>query len=290
MKEKFLYFTLVLVCAGLWFKLQASPYRAHMAYADAMDPAEGVLISDQKKLERNLKKETTANEKWVMVNDYSIPVHELVNKSNAKDFFKLVNGSISDLASCLKKDFCGMERRNENDPYFDDSRTPGHILLGRNLEILKQSLVENPDLKNDVDWDLIRELTESGNEKIQVLSVDLLKEYGTARGDTEKMLKITDDYKGNAKALALAELAQHAKPEEKGQVINSIEKSFATDDPNTVISVLEKMDKMKLSTGEKEQTVKNLCRFKENGADDPNWKMIRYDAKRNGVDVDVVCP
>ncbi len=289
MKIRIFYLLAAISCILLWGKFQIADKIHSGAYADSVKSTNAILSNDRKRLEKNLKKEILQDENWVKVNDYSIEVKNLVTKKNAKELFKLSNESIEELASCLKKNFCGMERRSDDDSYFDDSRTPGHILLSRNLEIMYESLKINPGLKNEVDWDLVRELTDSANEKVQVIAMDLLKSFNTKDNGTEKLIKIVDNYRGNAKADALVELSSRASEEDHSLLLTAIEKSFADDDPNTAISVVEKLGKMHLSKNEIERVSKNLCHYKENGADEPNWKMINYEIGKLEVDLDKIC-
>ncbi|MBC7539183.1 MAG: hypothetical protein H7281_10205 [Bacteriovorax sp.] len=251
--------------------------------------AENILKNDLAKLERNLKIETVQDRNWVSVNNYSISVKDLVNPKNSKHLFNLTNGSIANLANCLKKDFCGMERRSESDAYFDENKTPGHILLGRSLNIMLEGLRINPDLKSQIDWDLMNELTYSSNEIIQVLALELIKEYDTSDNDTDHLLKIVDNFKGNAKAQALAKLSTKDSSSDRIIFVNSLEKTFAGDDPNTVISVVESLKKMNLSNEEMARVSKNLCHYKENGTDDPNWRMIKYNMGKVSIDLDNIC-
>jgi hypothetical protein len=103
------------------------------------------------------------------------------------------------------------------------------------------------------------------------------------------MVKIIENYKGDAKAKALTVLFSRNVSSERSSLINFIEKSFSTDDPNTVISIIEKLKKMALSKNELEKISKNLCHYREEGSDDPNWKMIKYDMKKLEIDLAKIC-
>ncbi len=292
-KKIFLVSIIVLVSALVWWKSQqgTSLNLSTNSSGSTRSGAE-ILANDQQKLERNLKPETLTDKNWPQVNDYALSAKNLVNKNNAKELFELTQRSAKDLTACLKKDFCGMEKRSDADAYFDDKKTPGHILLGRNLEIMIEALGQNNDLKKDLDWELLRELTDSENEKIQVLALEIIRDYDQGNSDTDKLLDIAEKFQGNAKADALEKIA--AKKDFKNSLndrillVNALEKSFASDDPNTVISVVEKMSKMQLSKDELAKVSRNLCHFKENGTDDPNWKMIKYDMRKM-ADLDKIC-
>lgn len=294
--KKAVLFIIVFLCsAGFFLKSPTSATQKNAENTNTKNSslsssnAENILKNDLAKLERNLKIETVQDRNWVSVNNYSISVKDLVNPKNSKHLFNLTNGSIANLANCLKKDFCGMERRSESDAYFDENKTPGHILLGRSLNIMLEGLRINPDLKSQIDWDLMNELTYSSNEIIQVLALELIKEYDTSDNDTDHLLKIVDNFKGNAKAQALAKLSTKDSSSDRIIFVNSLEKTFAGDDPNTVISVVESLKKMNLSNEEMARVSKNLCHYKENGTDDPNWRMIKYNMGKVSIDLDNIC-
>ncbi|MGZ3789884.1 MAG: hypothetical protein ACXVLQ_15200 [Bacteriovorax sp.] len=289
MRLKILYGIFVLLSAVLWMYSWHGVHSHQSDFADARKSGESILSNDRQKLERSLKKEILKDENWVKVNDYSLAVKDLVTKKNARELFNLTNESISDLARCLKKDFCGMERRNDDDAYFDESKTPAHILLGRNLEIMLESLQIYPELKQKVNWELINELTDSANEQIQVLSILLLKKFNLKEDESDKLYKFADDFKGSAKARALKELALRNSDTDRELLLNSIEKSFAIDDPHTAISIVESLGKMNLSKNELERVSRNLCHYKDNGETDPNWKMIRYLMGKISIDLNRTC-
>ncbi|RPJ70674.1 MAG: hypothetical protein EHM20_15270 [Alphaproteobacteria bacterium] len=299
-KKIIVVFILIFGSALVWWKSQQSttlfsPEKMVESRNSSGSTRSGseILANDQAKLEGNLSPSILSDKNWKAVNDYALNVKTLVSKDNAKELFELTQGSVKDLASCLKKDFCGMEKRSDADAYFDDKKTPGHILLGRNLEIMVAALERNKDLKAKLDWELVRELTDSENEKIQVLALDIIKNYDPENSNTDKLLEIADKFEGNAKANALEKIADKEKIKnslnDRILLVNALEKSFAQDDPHTVISIVEKMGKMNLSEDEILKVSRNLCHFKEDhGEDDPNWKMIKYNMKKI-TDLNKIC-
>jgi len=291
MKLKLIYVLSLAACAGLVVKGQTGTRSRTIAEVPAAVKTESILEKDKKALEKNISKDVLMNENWTVINDFSLPVKQLMSlNSNPKNLFKVSKQSVYDLTSCLKKDFCGMERKDENDAYFDETKTPGHILLGRNLEILKESFDRDPSLANDVDWDVIKELTDNSNEKVQVLAVEILKKYNPKENSSENLLKIVDNYKGNAKADALVQMSGDISEDAHSRLLNSIAKSFSSDDPNTAISVMEKLPQMHLTTRETEMVANYLCHYKEEGSEDHNWKMIKFRMSKVNVDMDAVCP
>ena len=290
-KNKILLFVITILCSvGIVYKLQpvtvAPPSLSNNLTRTI---SESILKRDRAKFEKYFSKETLQDRTWPSINDYSISTKELINKDNGRYYFRLINNSIANLTSCLKKNFCGMERRNENDAYFDESKTPGHILLKRYLTIMIYSLNLYPDLQHKIDWNLIRELTENINENVQVLALELLNNFNALNNGNYNLFKIVDNYRGNAKAEALTELSIKTSSDGHLLLVNSLENTFSSDDPNTVISVLEKLDRMNLSQEESEKISKYLCHYKEDGPDNPNWKMIKYDMKNLSIDLKKVC-
>lgn len=279
MNKKIVYlFLLMILCSGLWWQSRPGTIlsrRPNGGVANLLT-AEALLSNDKLRLERNLKPEILSDKNWAKINDYSIEVKNLVNAANAKAMFMLTQSSAKDLFFCLKKDYCGMQRRNDNDSYFDEARTPAHVLLSRNLEIMLEALNNNDSLEENIDWDLIQKLTDNENEKVQVLALQMIKEHDAVGGDTHKLLEIAERYKGSAKAEAFQKLAVNNSPSERLLLINWLLKSFALDDPHSVISIIERMKKMSFTTSEVDRLALGLCHFRENGTDDPNWKMIKY--------------
>ncbi len=291
MKLKLIYVLSLAACAGLVVKAQTGHRSRTIAEAASPVKTESILARDKQALEKNISKEVLLNENWSAINDFSLPVKQLMGLNhNPRSLFKVSKQSVYDLASCLKKDFCGMERKDENDAYFDDTRTPGHILLGRNLEILKESFENDPSLVNEVDWDVIKDLTESSNEKVQVLAVEILKKYNPKENSSDSLLKVVDNYKGNAKADALVEMSGDISEDAHTRLLNSIAKSFSSDDPNTAISVMEKLPQMHLTVREMEMVANYLCHYKEEGSEEHNWKMIKFRMSKVNIDMDAVCP
>lgn len=275
-KRIILLFIVMLLCAGLWWKSRPATFSAleNTGNGDAIGAT--IINNDRVRLERNLKPEVLADKKWPLINDYSLKPEKLVTKKNAQEFFSITHESAKNLGNCLKKDFCGMQTRGEEDAYFDDTRTPAHILLGRNLEIMLEALNNRSELKEKVDWDLIHSLTENSNEKVQTMALQIIKQYSPDGADTNKLLEIAENYKGQAKAVAFEKISQRKSPNDRLLLISWLEKSFAEDDPNSVISVIEKMKNMKFTTAEIDRISMSLCHFRENGVEDPNWKMIKY--------------
>ncbi len=246
-----------------------------------------ILRNDRAQLEKKLSAEVLKDPSWDKVNDFTVSIDDLVSANNSLYLFKLSSSTVIQLKNCLKKDFCGMQTRNENDAYFDETKTPGHILLKRNLEILSRCLLLRPELVSEIDGDLMLELTQNENEDVQVLAIEILKK--NQNENSNSLMTIIENYSGNAKANALVEFSKNKMIDDRLVLIDGLEKTFAFNDINTVLSVIEKLDEMNLSKEDLIRTSKNLCHFKSNSKNIHNWKMINYDLGKLSIDLENIC-
>jgi hypothetical protein len=250
------------------------------------------LEHDQAILEKNLNNTIIHSRDWQNFKNFSIPIKELVNLNNANEFFELSKTMIADLSLCLKKNYCGMERRNENDSYFDNQRTPGHILLERSLAILSESLTLKPSLSQNLDWELLDSLTQNENESIKVESLKLINRFHADIKNQEKILRITEKFSGKSKADGLVEVSNSTRLS-RNDILESIANSFSFDDPHTVISIIEKLELYHLTKNEFEKISPYLCRFKSNDKteieESPNWKMIKFDLGKFNINLEEIC-
>lgn len=276
--------------AGVWWKISTPPAAlSTQNEVQAMPSPDEILADDMKKITQNLKPENIEGQEWTSITNYALKPEAVVSRDNASGFFKTAQNNIPDLYACLKKDFCGMTTRGEDDAYFDDQRTPAHILINRNLKIMKESLRKDSSLKSQVNWDMLHELAASDAEMLQVEALDILREFDTESMKTDELIKLTGDYTGTAKADALLRLTQTKNASDKHMVAQEIEEVFAMSDANTVISVLENVKKMALAKGDVNKTFKNLCRFKDNADEAHNWAMIKYEANKVNPQFETLC-
>lgn len=295
--KKILSLLIVIVVAGAWwnysprFSLQESSnddsVQKNGETDTPMKSPEEILANDYEKIDKNLSKKNTSNDEWKQINNYSISAEALVNAGNAKNFFKTAQSNVPDLFSCLKKDYCGMETRGEDDAYFDDQRTPAHILLNRNLKIIKESLKKDNSLKSEVNWELMKDLATSGTDMLSVEALEIIREFDTESTKTDELIKVTKGLNGQAKANALVNLSKKSNSTDKILLASEIEEIFAMGDANTVISVLEKLKNMNLGANTF-RVLKNLCRFREN-EESHNWPVIKNNALKINKDFENTC-
>jgi hypothetical protein len=250
---------------------------------------EAILANDFAKITANLNPKNIENDEWAKINDYSLAPQYIINKNNVRGFFTVSKNNLPDLYSCLKKDFCGMETRGEQDSYFDDERTPAHILIKRNLTFIKESLAVDPSLAKEIDWDLMQELAASNSEMLSIESLEIMREYNPALNKTDRLIELTKDSKGNVKAEVLVKLASKATAADKLLIANEVKEVFAASDANTALSVLGNVKKMAFNSTQTPGLLKNLCKFKEEENLKHNWPMVKYEANKIYADFEKSC-
>lgn len=160
MKLKIFYILSLIACAGVVVRAQTGYQlkgKSEQGLSLRGEFQESVLEKDKKAMEKNISPFVLKEQTWSQMNDFSFSIKELIALNrNPRWLLKLCSQSINDLAICLKKDYCGMERKNDQDPYFDKVNTPGHLLLGRILEIIKAQLEQAPELTDEIDWKEMR--------------------------------------------------------------------------------------------------------------------------------------
>ena len=294
MKKVTLSLLIVIVVAGAWWNfsprsssLPVSEIRASTEETKAMKSPEEIVASEYEKIARNLSPENTNGDEWKQINNYAATPETIITMANAKKYYKVASSNAPDIFSCLKKDFCGMATRGEDDAYFDDQRTPAHILLNRNLKIMKESLRKDDSLKSEVDWDLMKELATSGSDMLSVEALDIIREFDSEAVKTDELIKITQDLKGEAKAEALVRLSKKSNSTDKILLASEVEEVFAMGDANTAISVLEKLRNMGLGANAS-RILKNLCRFRD-GEESHNWPVVRNQAIKVNNEFEKMC-
>jgi hypothetical protein len=294
MKKISLTLVIVLGLIGVWWLTSHSaPKQGAVENLESttVPSPEEILANDYEKIAINLKPENISGDEWKQINTYSLKPEKLVTKESAAVYFKTAQANIPDIYSCLKKDFCGMTTRNDNDAYFDDQATPAHILINRNLKIMKESLRKDIALKSQVDWDVLNDLASTGNELLAVEALDIIREFDSESVKTDDLIKLTSDYKGTAKADALARIAKKNGTSDKLLVSREVQNVFADEnsDNDTVISVLEQLKNMNFSQDELSRILRNLCRYKDNEAEERNWLMVKSQAKKIYPEFEKLC-
>lgn len=290
MKKIIIALVVIIIGVGAWKMISSRSLLSNedqIVVVDERSPEE-ILADDIQKITVNLKKENVETETWKEINNFSVSESQLVTKENAKEFFKSANANLPDIYSCLMKDFCGMTTRGEQDPYFDEQRTPAHILMNRNLQVMKEAIRKDPSLKESIDLDFMMELASSEYELLQNGAFEILKDLDESKVDSDDLMKMSAGSKGTAKANNLVSLSQK-NGVDKAALLDKVKEVFASGDSDTVISVLERLKDMKLPNDQVKASLKNLCQFKDNEEEEHNWKMIRYEALKINKDFEKDC-
>lgn len=273
---------------GLWWSL--SPQSNIVSSPlQGTELGESILKSDYEKLTKSINPKIIASAEWTDLISYQLLPSKIVNKVNSKMYFKMIDESLPELFICLKKDYCGMTTRNDDDAYFDDQKTPSHILINRQLKVLKELLAVSPELASEINWELLIELARFDSELIQVEALDIIREHNKTASTVNELIKVSSSYQGNARAQALLKIAQSKDELTLSLVTNEIEEIFEMADANTVLSVLENLKKMSIGQLNLENTLKNLCRFKTDESLSHNWAMIKYETKSLNANLDTYC-
>ena len=252
-------------------------------------PREKIIVSekeaslpetDLKRIESFLKPQNIKSPNWDTLVDYRTDLKKTINKENAASYFETASQNLPDLVICLRKDFCGMEKPTIEAPYFDSERTPAHLLLARTLNVLYESIKNQPELAQQLDWNLITEISGLTGNEVKAASMELLLNFDKRNSGKEQLFEIADGYKGAAKAKFYSEMARDLLPEERPLFVTTIEKTFELDDADTVLSTVENMSKFKLKPEELTRLGKALCRFKRDENQKNNWMMIVSQMKK----------
>lgn len=290
MKKIILSILILLVVTAVWLK-KTTQHVTVLVSEDKVLSTSTIAspTSDYQKIVKHLRPENVDNREWELVNDYSLKPSDVVNHKNAESFFRITKANIPEIYSCLKKDFCGMTSRGPDDAYFDDTKTPAHILLNRSLKIMRASLKRNQALKTQVDWDILQELAESEVEMLSIEALDIIREFNSEGIKTDELIGVTENFKGTVKAQALLRLSKTNKKLDKALIANEVENVFLKGDADTVISVLEQLKVMALTADQSVKVLTGLCRFKDMDDEIKNWAMIKYEAKKINSDFEKNC-
>lgn len=273
---------------GLWWTL--SPQSNHASTPlQGTELGESILKSDYEKLTKSINPKIVASTEWKDLISYQLLPSKIVNKENSNIYLKMINESLPELFICLKKDFCGMTTRNDDDAYFDDQKTPSHILINRQLKVLKELLAVSPELANEIDWELLIELARFDSELIQVEALDIIREHNKTASTVNELIKVSSSYQGNARAQALLKIAQSKDEVTLSLVTNEIEEIFEMSDANSALSVLENLKKMSIGQSNLENALKHLCHFKTDENLSHNWAMIKYETKSLNTNLETYC-
>ena len=236
---------------------------------------------EAKKLISNLKAETASDKLLTDIIDFSKAPNTFVQTENAGAYLKTSSAVIASINECVKKNTCGIETTDKA----DDQSAPLR-LLARSVEVIRETLVKKAELSNELDWNLMREISRSNQERIRFFALDLLINFDLNNRGAENFIKQMQTYKGQARGDFFRLTANFLLTAERGIYLDAISKTFKEDDFETVLSVVDKLPKIKLQMEEIKKVEKDLCHFKSNEA---NWNKISDSMRAVSSDLNAAC-
>ncbi len=261
MRKVFIVFGIV-ATAGITF----STITLNQINVDKKSNSDRVQISNIVLSEENLKSiHRTINEKNVqsqfndLIFDLSKSSSQVLTKDNAKEIITVANNNLAAFFDCFNRSGCGVA----------DSVIK--TMIARNLELIKVALKINIGLSKNVNWIVVRECSGLNVENIEVLSLDLLRNYNTQNNGDQKILDIASSYSGKDKVDFFMKTAETLTSDERKMFVSALKDSFNKDDPKTVELVAEEIGKFGLEKFEIADLEKSLCRFKAS----ESWNKIK---------------
>lgn len=303
LKDKYTWIALVAIILGGGYLLQESSGQSEsdsseeIVQLEETSSAKRTPMRDLEIIEGRLSQEILADSEnqnlWSALNQYNKKANEVINRSNAKQMLPMGQVVISDLLKCLDVDFCGMERDNEEDPYFDPTGTVAHKTIERTLELMIAATIVEPELKADLNLTLLERVADIPSERIQSLVTELLPD-GVALDVTEKKDEVKKieaalekTTTGKARTSLLQKLAKDKKTD-RGELVSMLQKTFSESDVYTVVNVVENLKSLNLSEDELAKTTVYLCRFKIDEYEH-NWKAVKKNVEKVFPEFSKVC-
>ncbi len=245
------------------------------------------------RLSSGILKEGDNQNLWSALNQYGKKPNEVIDRSNAKEMLPFGQTVIGDLLKCLDVDFCGMEKDSEDDPYFDPTGTVAHKTIERSLELMIQASKLQPELKAELNIDLLGRVSEIPSERIQSLVTELLPDESViATLDKQDEIKkvesaLEKNTTGKARTSLLLKISKDKKVDRE-ELVSMLKRTFTESDVYTVVNVLENLKGMNLSDDELAKTTVYLCRFKIDEYEH-NWKAVKKNVEKVFPEFNKVC-
>ncbi len=241
------------------------------------------FIKDEETMALSSEEVKSQNEWWNYVSNFSTKPSTIVNTRNAQKYLEYSSVFNEALIECLSKDLCNMQPDSKSDPYFDYDDTIAHKFIQRNLEFIKQALIVDKKLTIGQDHSMSK--ITLNNDKINRALIDIyaLNSQDSSAGE----LMNFESTQGKSRVYFLEKISQ-MPTYNRSDFLSYFEKTLRESDPFTVISLLENLEKIKISQFELETSFKGLCRFKDEGFDH-NWKSIVVHAQKKMNDFVTIC-
>jgi hypothetical protein len=231
-----------------------------------------IVVSDENihQIESFLKPQNTQSPNWKNIVDFHLSIKKIINLENAQSYFEIATLNLPDLVICLRKNICGLNQINS----FELDRTPAHLLIARSLNVIQETLKYRPDFSSRIDWNLITEISGLSGNEIKLASGELLSNFDYRNNGKEHLFDIVESYKGADKAKFYSQIAAELVVAERPVFVNTLAKSLAHDESETVLSIIDKMKDFHLTKIEVTSVSKALCRFKTEKDQIKTWNTI----------------
>ncbi len=198
----------------------------------------------------------------VDLGDLKLGDDQLLDKFNGKEaqLIKLLSADAKRLKDCLIEDLCG-EKPDPNSPYFDESNTPSHGQLERDLTLLVRLQEDGKLEANELSGELLEEMLTIQNETIQRMALELRLSSPIDDSTYERLLKRTPSLLPQASASALSQLAGQSKQSQsrRDQLIGVAKELLGSSDQSKAVEMAKRVKYIDVNAMELEELAKNTC-------------------------------
>lgn len=206
--------------------------------------------------------------------NYSISDEEILAKWEGKEseLAKALFAASKETTDCLKKDLCG-ETPSEDGPYFDESNTPAHQLLERELSLLIQLREQNLLESAIIPTEQIEATLDIKNSAIQTMALELRLAAGIDDNSYQSLLDRTPSLLPQASATSLALLAKESRLSQsrRDELMKTANMLLRSDDQVRAVEMSKRVKYLDADKAELEQLAKSSC-----GLLPQNQKTVQY--------------
>lgn len=242
-----------------------------------------ILSKDIQKLAQELRVDEDETYRLKELNNFRTPLKDIVGRVDPKGYARFLEQTIKKIHSCLGVDFCGMQKDRPDSAYFDEQNTIAHKTLLRSLSAMEMLIDQgHSDLVlGQIDAGILERLLENDNAEVQKKAMRLLKNKLNAPEAFSTIMKNEKFFSGEGKAYFYEELATGFSNEGQRQVyLDSLASTLASDDPHTVLSIVEKIPRFSIEKEQLTRVAQGLCRFQSEPGQKHNWLSIDHKIKK----------
>lgn len=242
---------------------------------------EEVINKEILKLAQNLRVDDDETYRLKELNNYRTPLNDIITRVEPFGYSQFLQETMKKILNCLPSDFCGMEKDEEDSPYFDESNTTAHKTLVRALTALELLSDRQAGIFEKIDIVVLERLLENNNSTVQQKAMALIKKSVTSDDAFELFMSNERHFSGEAKAIFYQELSGVVdKTQKLNQFEHSLSRTLEMADPDTAISVAERLGDLPIERDRLTQITQGLCRFREDASQKHNWLAVRYEIEK----------